>query len=66
MGQLSAIALAISDLIMVGVKVVALFNEAKRNGWIKDGNSLRAAISTAQNNDQRMALARALFDHESK
>lgn len=66
MGQIAAIALAISDLISLGAKVIALFTEAKKKGWIKDGNALREKIQIAKTDDERMALARALFEHESK
>ena len=61
--QISAIATAISDLIMVGTKVIALFMEAKKNGWIKNGDSIRDAISKASTDAERMALAKSLFDH---
>jgi hypothetical protein len=64
--QISAIATAINELFVVGSKLIALYVEAKKNGWIKDSNSLRAKINDAKTNDERMALARSLFIHEPK
>lgn len=66
MSQIGAIASAISALITVGYKVVALFVEAKKNGWIKDSNSLRERIANANSNEEREKLARDLFNHEPK
>lgn len=64
--QLSAIALAISDLIMVGSNVIAFYKEAKKNGWINSANGLRAKISDAKTQEERMALAKLLFEHDPR
>ena len=66
MNQLSAIALAISDLISLGTKVVALYWEAKKKGWIKDGRELRTQIQSATSDEQKQALAERLFNHSPK
>ncbi len=66
LASIGAIALAISDLIMVGGKVIALLYEARKKGWVKDGRSLRDRIKNSQSDEERMALARDLFGHEPK
>ena len=66
MGAISAIATAISELVGVGWHLYGLFKEAKKRGWIRDGSDLISQIRGAKTDEERMALARRLFEHDSK
>lgn len=43
--------------------LVSLYKDAKAKGWIKDGSEIQSAISAAKTDDERMFLARRLFEH---
>jgi len=53
----------IRELLILGVKVMALYREAKRKAWIQEGELIGDALKKAQNDDDRARLARRLFDH---
>jgi hypothetical protein len=63
MAEIAAIAAAITELIPVFWKLVNLFKEAKRKGWIKDGQELRSAVQSPRTDEESMALAKRLFEH---
>ena len=63
MAQIAAIATALTEIFTLGYKVWNLIREAKEKGWVKDGMSLAQQISEAKTNEERMALARKLYEH---
>lgn len=53
----------IRELVLLGIRVVSLYREAKRKAWIKEGELIGDALKKAQTDDDRARLARRLFDH---
>jgi hypothetical protein len=51
------------ELVLIGVKLVALYREAKRKQWITEGKRLSEALANAKTDSDRADLARRLFDH---
>lgn len=64
-GTLGAIIASVSELITLGFKVRALYLEAQKRGWVKDGRALSVAISEAKTDEEREELARILFKHRA-
>lgn len=61
--SITAIAMAISELIKEWKKMRKLRNEAIEKEWIDEGISISEAIENATTDEQRQALARKLFEH---
>lgn len=53
----------LNELILLGVRMVALYLEAKRKEWIKEGKFISEALKNAKTDEDRAALAKRLFDH---
>lgn len=66
MNQITVIAQAIAAIVPLIVRIVNLFVEAKRKGWIDDGRGLDQKLSEAKTDETRMALAKSLFDHRAE
>jgi hypothetical protein len=61
--SLLALFTVISELLTLGFKAWGLLQEAKMNGWIKEGRTLSETISNAKTPEERAALAKLLFEH---
>lgn len=64
--SIGAIAAVIYEVIVLGVKAYNLYAEAKRKGWVKDGQTINQAINSAKTDEERSALARRLFEHRAE
>lgn len=64
--SIAAISAALVELIILGYKAAALYSEAKKKGWVKDGQTINQAINSAKTDDERADLARRLFSHRSE
>jgi hypothetical protein len=53
----------LTELVLLGAKILALYHEAKRKEWIKEGKLISDSLREAKTDDDRAALARRLFDH---
>lgn len=62
MSQLLALFGVLRELLLLGVKVLALYREAKKKQWIEEGEFLGEAIKNAKTDRDRADLARRLFD----
>lgn len=62
MSGIIAIATAITQLIPVFTKLVSLYVEARRKGWVSDGRDLATKINEAKTDEERKHLARLLFE----
>lgn len=61
--MIQAVASAITELITLGWKIAALWKEAQTKKWVTDGRKLSVVISEAKTDEERKALAKALFNH---
>ena len=66
MANIALIAKAFLELAPMIISIVKLFSDAKKNGWIKDGQELRSQVQKAQTDEERMALAKRLFEHSPR
>jgi len=66
MTTLSLVLTAITQLTPIFVKLVRLYTEAKRRGWVEDGRELAIKIEGAVTDEERMRLARDLFGSRAK
>lgn len=66
MGSILAISEAITALVPVFWKLFNLYKEARQKGWIKEGNGLIKQVQGAKTDEERLALARDLFNHRAK
>lgn len=53
----------LTELVLLGARILALYREAKRKEWVKEGKLISEALKDAKTDDDRAALARRLFDH---
>jgi hypothetical protein len=60
---MSSIVTLLTELVLLGARILALYREAKRKEWIKEGRLISEALKDAKTDDDRAALARRLFDH---
>lgn len=60
---MSSILTLLTELVLLGARILALYREAKRKEWIKEGRLISEALKDAKTDDDRAALARRLFDH---
>jgi hypothetical protein len=60
---MSQIVRLLTELVLLGARILALYREAKRKEWIKEGKLISEALKDAKTDDDRAALARRLFDH---
>jgi hypothetical protein len=60
---MSQIIRLLTELVLLGARILALYREAKRKEWIKEGKLISEALKDAKTDDDRAALARRLFDH---
>jgi hypothetical protein len=60
---MSQIVRLLTELVLLGARILALYQEAKRKEWIKEGKLISEALKDAKTDDDRAALARRLFDH---
>lgn len=58
-----AILVLLNELVLLGVKILALYREAKRREWIHEGKLISEALKDAKTDDDRADLARRLFEH---
>lgn len=58
-----AIIVLLNELVLIGVRLVALYREAKRREWIQEGKLISEALKDAKTDDARADLARRLFEH---
>lgn len=63
MANLLLILKAVVELLPVITKLISLYAEAKKKGWVKDGNELQQKIQSSQTNEERMDIAKRLFEH---
>lgn len=61
--KLAAVIALLNELVLLGVKILALYREAKRKEWIKEGKLIGDALKDAKTDDARADLARRLFEH---
>jgi len=61
--KLGAVIALLNELVLLGVKILALYREAKRKEWIKEGQLIGDALKNAKTDDARADLARRLFEH---
>jgi hypothetical protein len=59
---MSSILTLLTELVLLGARILALYREAKRKEWVKEGRLLSEALKDAKTDDDRAALARRLFD----
>ena len=52
----------LNELILIGARILALYREAKRKEWIKEGKLLGESLKDAETDEQRAELARRLFE----
>lgn len=64
--NIGALIAVIRELVLLGAKVLALYQEAKRKAWIQEGKLLSEALRDAKTDDDRANLARKLFNHRSQ
>jgi hypothetical protein len=60
---MNSIVTLLTELVLLGARILALYREAKRKEWIKEGRLISEALKDAKTDDDRAALARRLFDH---
>lgn len=60
---MSQIVRLLTELVLLGARILALYREAKRKEWIKEGKLISEALKDAKTDEDRAALARRLFDH---
>ncbi len=60
---MNSIVTLLTELVLLGARILALYREAKRKEWIKEGKLISEALKDAKTDDDRAALARRLFDH---
>jgi hypothetical protein len=53
----------LNELVLIGVKLIALYEEAKRRQWITEGKRLSESLKDARTDSDRADLARRLFEH---
>lgn len=46
--------------------LIRLYQDAKQKGWIKEGRELAQEVKGATTDEERMALAKRLFEHRAK
>lgn len=63
--KLGAMIAVIRELVLLGAKVLALWQEAKRKAWIEEGKLISEALKDAKSDEDRAKLARRLFDHRA-
>ena len=61
--KLGAVIALLNELVLLGVKILALYREAKRKEWIHEGKLISEALKDAKTDDDRADLARRLFEH---
>jgi|LakMenEpi12Oct12_1017442.scaffolds.fasta_scaffold03017_3 hypothetical protein len=61
--KLGALVALLNELVLLGVKILALYREAKRKEWIQEGKLIGDALKDAKTDDDRAELARRLFEH---
>jgi hypothetical protein len=54
------------EIVLLGVKLVALYQEAKRKAWIAEGTRLSECLANAKTDADRADLARRLFEHRMR
>lgn len=59
---MNSILTLLTELVLLGAKILALYREAKRKEWVKEGRLLSEALKDAKTDDDRAALAKRLFD----
>ena len=59
---MNSILTLLTELVLLGARILALYREAKRKEWIKEGRLLSEALKDAKTDDDRAALAKRLFD----
>ena len=59
---MNSILTLLTELVLLGARILALYREAKRKEWVKEGRLLSEALKDAKTDDDRAALARRLFD----
>lgn len=59
---MNSILTLLTELVLLGARILALYREAKRKEWIKEGRLISEALKDAKTDDDRAALARRLFD----
>lgn len=64
--KLGALIAVIRELVLLGAKVLALYQEAKRKAWIQEGKLLSESLRDAKTDDDRADLARRLFDRRPR
>jgi hypothetical protein len=46
--------------------LIRFYQDAKQKGWIEKGRDLATEIKGANSDEERMALAKRLFEHRAK
>lgn len=59
---MNSILTLLTELVLLGARILALYREAKRKEWVKEGRLLSEALKNAKTDNDRAALARRLFD----
>lgn len=59
---MNSILTLLTELVLLGARILALYREAKRKEWVKEGRLLSEALKDAKTDDDRAALAKRLFD----
>lgn len=62
----SAVIQLINQIIPLVIGLAKLYKEAKLKGWINDGVSLQLKINEAKTDEERMALAKSIFNHRAE
>lgn len=57
---------AFAELAPVIISIINLFKEAKEKGWVKDGQALQERVQNAKTPEERLDLARLLFEHRAQ
>lgn len=59
---MNSILTLLTELVLLGARILSLYREAKRKEWVKEGRLLSETLKDAKTDDDRAALAKRLFD----